>query len=98
MDSNILLYLVIGPERVFMYFQIYESVRDEPYAYEKNNIMTNISHLRAKIDRTGFCSSAVHRKCLGNRTLFQETVVLLSNIAKRAEAYKPKFYEYIDKI
>ncbi len=50
MDSNILLYLVSGPERVFMYFQIYEPVRDEPYAYEKNNIMTNISHLRAKIE------------------------------------------------
>lgn len=49
-EFDILLYLSSQPERVFTYQQIYESVWDEPYVYEKNNIMTHISHLKAKIE------------------------------------------------
>lgn len=50
LEFDLLLYLSSQPERVFTYEQIYEAVWDEPYAYEKNNIMTHISHLRAKIE------------------------------------------------
>lgn len=49
-EYKILLYLASQPDRVFTYQQIYEVVWDEPYAYEKNNIMTHISHLRGKIE------------------------------------------------
>lgn len=50
LEFNLLIYLVSQPDRVFTYQQIYEAVWGEPYAYEKNNIMTHISHLRAKIE------------------------------------------------
>lgn len=50
LEFDLLLYLSSQPERVFTYEQIYETVWGEPYAYEKNNIMTHISHLRAKIE------------------------------------------------
>lgn len=49
-EYKILLYLVSQPERVFTYQQIYEAVWEEPYTYEKNNIMTHISHLKAKME------------------------------------------------
>lgn len=50
LEFNLLIYLASQPGRVFTYQQIYESVWKEPYTYEKNNIMTHISHLRAKIE------------------------------------------------
>lgn len=50
LEFNLLFYLASQPGRAFTYEQIYEAVWDEPYAYEKNNIMTHISHLRAKIE------------------------------------------------
>lgn len=50
LEFNLLFYLASQPERVFTYQQIYETVWGEPYAYEKNNIMTHISHLKAKIE------------------------------------------------
>lgn len=50
LEYDLLLYLFSQPGRVFTYQQIYEAVWNEPYAYEKNNIMTHISHLRAKIE------------------------------------------------
>lgn len=50
LEFNLLIYLASQPDRVFTYQQIYEAVWEEPYAYEKNNIMTHISHLRAKIE------------------------------------------------
>ena len=50
LEFNLLFYLASQPGRVFTYQQIYEAVWDEPYAYEKNNIMTHISHLRGKIE------------------------------------------------
>lgn len=50
LEFKLLFYLASQPERAFTYHQIYEAVWEEPYAYEKNNIMTHISHLRAKIE------------------------------------------------
>lgn len=50
LEFNLLFYLASQPGRVFTYQQIYEAVWNESYAYEKNNIMTHISHLRAKIE------------------------------------------------
>lgn len=50
LEFNLLIYLASQPGRVFTYQQIYEAVWEESYAYEKNNIMTHISHLRAKIE------------------------------------------------
>lgn len=50
LEFALLLFLASQPRRVFTYQQIYEGVWGEPYAYEKNNIMTHISHLRAKIE------------------------------------------------
>ena len=50
LEFKILLYLAEYPNRVFTYQQIYEAVWGEPYACEKGNIMTHISHLRAKIE------------------------------------------------
>lgn len=49
-EFDILVYLAAHPGRVFTYQQIYETVWEESYAYEKNNIMTHVSHLRAKIE------------------------------------------------
>lgn len=50
LEFNLLLYLASQPGRVFTYQQIYEAVWNEPYAFEKGNIMTHIRHLREKID------------------------------------------------
>lgn len=46
----LLEYLVKHIGQIMEYKQIYEAVWKEPYACEKNNIMTHISHLRAKIE------------------------------------------------
>lgn len=50
LEFNLLIYLASQPDRVFTYQQIYEAVWGEPYACEKNNIMTHISHLKNKIE------------------------------------------------
>lgn len=50
LEFNLLFYLASQPGRVFTYQQIYEAVWEEPYSYEKNNIMTHISHLKTKIE------------------------------------------------
>lgn len=50
LEFNLLYFFASQPNRVFTYKQIYESVWGEPYACEKGNIMTHISHLKSKID------------------------------------------------
>lgn len=50
LEFRLLFYLAATPGRVFTYQQIYEAVWGEPYGGEKGNIMTHISHLKAKIE------------------------------------------------
>lgn len=61
LEYKLLRYLVIQPGRLFTYEQIYEAVWSEPYVCEKGNIMTHISHLRAKIE-----SDPVHPRYIEN--------------------------------
>ena len=61
LEYKLLLFLAEKPDRVFTYQQIYESVWEEPYTYEKGNIMTHISHLKSKIE-----SDPVHSKFIEN--------------------------------
>lgn len=61
LEFNLLFYLASQPGRVFTYQQIYEAVWEEPYSYEKNNIMTHISHLKTKIE-----SDSTHPRYIEN--------------------------------
>jgi two-component system response regulator RegX3 len=47
---RILLCLARNPGRVFTYEQIYEAVWGEEYLREKGNIMSQIRHIREKIE------------------------------------------------
>lgn len=50
LQYRLLIYLAEQPGRVFTYEQIYEAVWREPYAYEKGNIMAQVSLIRRKIE------------------------------------------------
>lgn len=49
-EFDILFLLAEYSGQVLSYSQIYEKVWGEQYAYEKNLVMTHVSHLRAKIE------------------------------------------------
>lgn len=50
LQFRILLYLAKKPGRVFTYKQLYEAVWNEEYFYEKGNFMSQIRHIRKKIE------------------------------------------------
>ncbi|MDD2979297.1 MAG: response regulator transcription factor [Hespellia sp.] len=47
---RILWYLAKNPSRVFTYEQIYKAVWNEEYFHEKGNVMSQIRHIRKKIE------------------------------------------------
>lgn len=49
-EFDLLFYLLQYENHVLTYQQLYEAVWEEPYTYEKDIIMTHISHLRGKIE------------------------------------------------
>lgn len=46
---QLLLYLAKKPGRVYTYEQIYETIWQKEYAYDKGNVMAQIRHIREKI-------------------------------------------------
>ncbi|MEZ3447073.1 MAG: response regulator transcription factor [Lachnospiraceae bacterium] len=52
-EYEVLIYLAKNQGRVLTKKQIYESVWNEEYVYDDNNVMAVISRLRKKIEKTG---------------------------------------------
>lgn len=46
---QLLLYLARKPGRVYTYEQIYETIWEKEYTYDKGNVMAQIRHIREKI-------------------------------------------------